>query len=952
MITGEARYGVLGPLEVRFADRSVPIGGLKQRKLLAALLLNAGRPVALSRLVAAIWDADPPKTAEKQVRNAVSDLRRVLAEDSSKLELVAGGYRLDVADHVDATLFRDRIARARALPPDRPVAAIAAFRAALELWRGDVLAGLESAALCPQVERLRELRLAAFEDCVDLRLAHGEHRELLGELVESTREYPLRERLTAQLMVALHRSGAAGEATLAYHAFHRRLNEELGIDPGVELRDLHRRLLADNDNASTPAMPRSDLPRDTTSFTGRDAELDRVTESATLAGSTMVVSAIDGMAGVGKTALAVHVAHRLAPRFPDAQLFLDLHAHTPGQTPLTPTAALEGLLRALGVEQDRIPHDLDARASLWRATLSRRRVLVVLDNAAGTRQITPLLPSAPGCMTIVTSRHRLIDLDAVVLVLDVMPFDDAHALFVKVVGDERPLAEPAATREVLELCGYLPLAIRIAGSRLRHRRAWTVEYLATRLRDQRRRMDELNTDDHSVATAFNLSYEQLPEETKALFRMLGHIPGVDVDTHTAAALVRGSPFDTERALEELVDAHLLQQHQPGRYQFHDLLRSYAASLSLDIDSASERDEAVSRLLDHYLFTSAAAMDLVSPTEPVHRPNVTAGSTTHTLSNYAEALNWLNTERRNLLAAATRATEDGRFSHACELSGTLWRYYHISGYHHDAFDLHSNAADAADAAGDIRSRADALACRGYTNWWLSRYPQAIQDCEEAIDIARRIGDRSLAGRALHALGLVHVRIGADRDAHTALEETRVIGVETGDRVLEGYALRGLGDVHLRLGREDVAVASYEQAVAIALEVGNVTIEGYASRALGEIHARRGESEKGLAYCMRALELARRSRNRNVQTRVLRTVGDLHRDNGRLDLALENYAEGRRLAEETGHRYEIAYAHDGVARTLILRDDPTAAADHWHQALRLFDELDVPEADQVRQALTAL
>ncbi|WP_051385910.1 AfsR/SARP family transcriptional regulator [Actinokineospora inagensis] len=946
MIIGGGRYGVLGPLQVRLGA-SVALGGLKQQRVLAALLLSAGQVVPVGRLVDAIWEVDPPRTAAKQVRNAVSDLRRALAQDGARLELASGGYRLDVGDDLDATVFVQRIAHARTLAADdRAADAVAVFRAALQLWRGDVLAGLECPTLGPEIARLRELRLAAVEDCVDLQLDQGEHRSLIGELSALTREYPLRERLTGQLMRALHRSGATGEATLAYHAFHQRLTEELGIDPSPDLRRLHHELLADGEPA-----PRCDLPRDTSSFTGRGQELDRLAESATRAGSTMVVSAIDGMAGVGKTALAVHAAHRLVQRFPDAQLFLDLHAHTPGQTPLAPTAALEGLLRALGVEQDRIPHDLDARASLWRATLSRRRVLVVLDNVASSRQIAPLLPSSPGCLTIVTSRHRLIDLDSVVLVLDVLPFEDARDLFVKVVGDDRPLAEPRATAEVLDLCGHLPLAIRIAGSRLRHRASWSVDYLATRLRDQRHRIDELNTDDHSVATAFNLSYEQLPQEGKVLFRMLGHGPGVDVDAHAAAALVDGSPIDAERTLEGLVDAHLLQQHKPGRYQFHDLLRSYAASLSLEVDSTDERRGAVERSLNYYLSTAAVAMDLVSPTEKVHRPPVPERST-RVFATYADALSWLDGERRNLLAAAEHSAENGWYSHSSRLSGTLWRYFHISGYHHDALALHSNGATAARAAADPRALADTLASRGYSNWWLGRYPQARQDLDEAVRLAKQAGDLSVAGRALHALGLVHTRLGDGPRARAALAETRDIGVATNDRILEGYALRGLGDVYSRLGEQDDAVTAYEQAVAIARETGNGTIEGYSARALGEIHARRGEHDKGLAYCMRALELARSSGNRNVQTRALRTVGDIHRDAGRLDLALGSYADARRIAEETGHLYEVACAHDGAARTRFLQGDATTAAAHWRQALDLFAELAVPEAHGVREQLAAL
>ncbi|GHF76711.1 DNA-binding SARP family transcriptional activator/tetratricopeptide (TPR) repeat protein [Amycolatopsis bartoniae] len=944
------KFGVLGPLAVWEGGRQLPLGGPKPRKVLAALVLAQGRVVPLGHLVDVVWEADPPASAEKQVRNAVSELRRTLT--GHPIEAVAGGYLLGVGDRLDALDFTRRTERARSLAAEgRAREAVVEFRAALALWRGPALAGLDCPALGPQANGLDEQRLTACEECAELELALGRHREITGELALRAEENPLRERLAAQLMTALHRSGSRAEAALVYRRIRSALREELGIEPGPQLRKLYEDVTGGETGHWTP---RRDLPRDISYFTGRATELDRllsVTPGAE--GTTMVISAIDGMAGVGKTTLAVHAAHRLAGRFPDAQLFVDLHAHTPGQRPATPAAVLEKLLRALGVPGERIPRELEDRAALWRAQLARRRALVVLDNAVDTAQVEPLLPGSPQCLTLVTSRHRLTGLDADIVALDLMPVDDARRLFVRGVGDERPFDEPGATDEVLQLCGRLPLAIRIAAARLRHRPSWTISYLASRLRDERRRLDELRTEDHSVTVAFTLSYEHLETGNKQLFRALGLVPGADIEPHAAAALTGRTPRETEEQLESLVDANLLQQAVPGRYHFHDLLRAHATNLAVRTDSAADRRATLTRLFDHYLSTASAAMDVVAPTERAHRPTLTERApVTADLSSYDAALAWLNAERVNLVAMSGHALAHGWFRHASRLAATMWRYFHISGNHGDALVMHTNALAAARADGDIAFEADALASRGYINWWLGRYQQALDDCRAAVRIATDLGDRSLEGRALHALGLIHTRMGATEDAERTLQRTLDAGRATGDRILEGYALRGLGEVYLHLGRRREAVARYEEAVSVARSAGNSTIEGYALRALGEIYSSENQHEKALTQCLRALRLARQSRNRNIENRALRTLGEVHRHLGEHDESYRRFEEALWLAKETGNRYEEACAHEGAGQTRYAQGDPRSAGVHWTQALALFDELGVPERDRVRALLSGL
>ncbi|OXM59063.1 ATP-binding protein, partial [Amycolatopsis vastitatis] len=699
---------------------------------------------------------------------------------------------------------------------------------------------------------------------------------------------------------------------------------------------------------------RNDLPRDISYFTGRRLALERIlSASARTAGGTMVISAIDGMAGVGKTTLAVHVAHRLAGRFPDAQLFVDLNAHSPGRTPMSPSAALEKLLRALGLGTEVIPPDVEDRSALWRAQLARRRVLVVLDNASDTTQIKPLLPGSPQSLALVTSRQRLTNLDANLISLDVMPLADARDLFVKVVGDDRPLADPSATEEVLRLCGCLPLAIQIAGARLRHRTAWTTSYLAARLRDDHRRLEELETDDLSVATAFSLSYEQLSDDEKLVFRMAGLAPGADIEPHAVAALIGCAPEEAETKLENLVDAHLLQQLVPSRYRFHDLIRAHAAKLSSTIDSEADRSAALTRLFDYYLSTASKAMDSVAPTDWAHRPKLSdRTAATVDVSNYDRALGWLNAERSNLVSMSEFTVLHGWPTYACLLSSTVWRYFHICGNHDEALAVHTNAITAASALGNVLFEADALASRGYINWFLGHYQRALVDCQAAVRIAADKGDRSLEGRALHALGLVHTRLGSNEQAGEVLQRTLAAGRETGDQDLEGYALRGLGEIYFNLGRHGEAIASYEEAVSVARKAGNHTIEGYALRALGEICSTMDQHRKALDHCMRALELARRTRNRNIENRALRTLGEIHCRLSEPEESGRRYEEALNLAKETGNRYEEARAHEGVGDARIECGDARAATVHWQQALELYDQLGVPDSDRVRDRLDAL
>ncbi|WP_169807331.1 AfsR/SARP family transcriptional regulator [Herbidospora cretacea] len=668
------RFRVLGTLEVRSdGHRVVRLGAAKQRVLLAVLLLHVNRPVHVDRLVDALWPQRPPRTAAVALRTYVSALRQVLGlagrAETPLLSTVPSGYeiRLTAAD-LDLLTFEDLAAQGRrALTAGRPGLASERLRGALGLWRGRPF---EDVSLDPRLEpeliRLEERRLAAQETWIESQLALGHHDDLLAELGGLVAEQPLREHLHAQWMLALYRSGRQAEALRAYRELRRRLAEDLGIEPSPPLQRLHHQILGGHTDLAAPTgippvVPR-ELPRDIASFTGRTAEIAFLDAAAQ--GSPMI-GAVDGMAGVGKTTLAVHVAHRLADRYPDGQLFVDLRGFTRGGAPVDPGDALDQLLRSLGVPGDRIPHDPGARAALYRTRLAGRRVLVLLDNVATEAQVRPLLPGSPACLVLITSRRRLAGLEDVrPLSLDVLPRPDAVTLFARTAGEQRVSGEaPGLLAEIVELCGRLPLAIRIAAARLRVRPGWTPAHLADRMRDHQHRLGELEVGPLSIAAALDLSYHHLTPGQQDMYRLLGLHPGPDIERQAAAALVGTTVQHAGRLLDDLVDVHLLQEPAPGRYRFHDLPRAHASATLADEDTDHDRQAALTRLFDHYVQTASTVVE---------------------------------TDLVNLLAVAVHAARHGWPAHALDLSATLHRHLHECARYDDARVLHRTAVHAARA----------------------------------------------------------------------------------------------------------------------------------------------------------------------------------------------------------------------------------------------------------------
>ena len=606
---------ILGCLEVRRSRETIQIRGHRQRKLLALLLLNANHVVPIDALVDELWE-DPPQTARPQVHNAVRDLRRDLSNaGESRLVTEDLGYRLVVPDDaVDAHRFTSGIRAAKAAERDgRVEESIRLLQSAVELWRGDAFAGIACPTLTAAGVKLDEQRLGAVEDLMALRLKSGESASLVGELHALLAANPLRESLRGTLMLALYRSGRQADALAAYEDGRRTLADDLGLDPGHRLRALHAQILAGapgigpagnadievplipeqvrrraEDRPPPPPGPRpvglgNYLPHDLADFTGRRADLDRALALAARgrSGAPVMIS-IDGMGGVGKTSLAVHLAHRLTPSYPDGQFFVGLHGFSATREPLPPEQALGSLLRAGGLAPEAIPASLEERSDLWRSRLAGKKCLVVLDDAADTAVIRPLLPGTGGCLVLVTSRRKLTALDgADPILLGMFAKEDAMALFGRIVGAERMAREPVAAARAVELCGYLPLAVRIAATRLRDRAAWTVADLVDRLADSSRRIRFLQTSDRDLMSMLRTSYKHLGSAQRRFSRLISLHPASHFDV-ARAAVITGMPVDeVEHCFEVLLENNLVQQDSPGLFAFHDLVRDCSRELLVE-----------------------------------------------------------------------------------------------------------------------------------------------------------------------------------------------------------------------------------------------------------------------------------------------------------------------------------------------------------------------------------
>lgn len=971
------RFAVLGPLTVDGGAGPTAMRAGLPRTLLAALLLDANTVVSTDRLSQALWGERPPRSATAALHNHSMRLRRQLGPTvGCRIRTEAPGYLVEVRDgEFDEQAFLDGCRQGReALQAGAWAAAFDTLVPALTLWRGDPYADLPSHPdACVHVQRLAEMRVVAWENRVEAALRLGRHQEVVPELRALLSAYPLRESLHGQLMLALYRSQQQAEALDVYTGLRRALVDELGIEPSKDIQELHRRILgadptlgapaaAHTSAAFTPAVPptvsqsppgtaapladgvvRYQLPSDTRVFTGRDDEIERL---AVLAGEAplgndagmVLICAIDGMGGVGKSALAVHAAHRMRHQFPDGQLFIDLHGHTEGIEPLTAADALDWLLRSLGVPPLSIPQDLQARAALYRHRLADTRTLIVLDNAASTAQVRFLLPGTSGCLVLVTSRKRLAGLDdAHTVALDVLQPHEAATLLHKAAGPGRIPADHPDVPELTALCGRMPLAIRIIGARLRHSRSLTVESLVEQLRGEHDRLDQLQDEDRSLGAVFESSYAALPLAEQQLFERLGLVPGADFDTCAAANLNGSDLASTERLLESLLDHNLLAQHAPGRYRFHDLLRLFARRLQDEDPDDGRREAAVGRLFDYYRYSARCAdRRLARYTAPgrvtVEAPPVKAPE----LRDRAAALVWTRTEADNLLAAADAAL-GSRPQVVAELSSALASFLQQEGPWLRAVALHGSAVTAAREQHDRLGEANAL-------WDLARVRQLTGDSsaaaelqEQALTLYRSVGDRLGEANALHELGRVRLMTADSSAAAELQEQAHAIYQHLGDRQGAANALWNLGRVRLMTADYPAATELQQQALAIFQELGDRLGEANALWDLGGSRFVARDLPAAADLQERALALYQDLGSRHGEANVLWDLGRVRQAAGDYQAATEMYGRALAIYQELGHRHGEANAVAGLGHVRQAVGDHHAAAERFEEALAIARDL---------------
>jgi DNA-binding SARP family transcriptional activator/tetratricopeptide (TPR) repeat protein len=875
------RIEVLGPVRVWRDETMVDLGPLQQRVVLAVLALQAGRPVGRQQVINAVWGETPPRNAVNLVQRHVSGLRRALQPDrpgrtpSGLLSWTDAGYLLALPPGcLDLDEFEREVAHARTAQATGHLREAAqALHSALGLWRGRVCDGLSSPFLDAQADRLDESRISVLEERIRLDLAIGDHGDLIAELRELIVDHPLRERLHGLLMLALYRAGRQADALAAFRDARRRLREELGIEPAAPLQRLHQQILAADPQltaataaeATTDASPVAgrrrplpvQLPHQIPDFTGRDAELDRL--DALLAGdredtgTTVVITAISGTAGVGKTALAVHWAHRISEEFPGGQLYVNLRGFGPTGSAMKPAEAIRGFLDAFGVTPQQLPTSLEAQAALYRSLLAGRRVLILLDNAADEDQVRPLLPGSPGCLVIVTSRNELPGLivteGAQPVLVDLMSVPEARQLLSRRIGENRVAAEAQAVGSIIALCARLPLALMLVAARAATHPGFGLAALAAELSEAGGSLDAFDGEDQAtnVRAVFSWSYQRLSVSGQRLFRLLGLHFGPDISTPAVVSLAGMPKEQVRHALAELTRAHLVSERIPGRFAFHDLLRAYATEIVHTHDPDDYRYAARYRILDHYLYTACRADELLNRhrDRPFTLADPSPGVMPERPADQKQALAWFESEHAVLLAVLLQAT--GFDTHIWQLAWALTPFFEYKGHsfrklgdnigqadayrklslvlerqglHHEALPHAQQALALFQAAGHGTERARALNAVGWFHAQLGDYEQALSCCQRALSLQLEIDDHFGLAETYDSLGYAHRHLGHPKEAITCYQQAVDLYDELGDRDYQAAdTLVSLGDAHQSFGDSEAARISWQRALTILEQIGH-------------------------------------------------------------------------------------------------------------------------------------
>ncbi|MFJ9823650.1 AfsR/SARP family transcriptional regulator [Streptomyces sp. NPDC101160] len=989
-------FRLLGPEEVLHEGQPVPISAAKHRALLTVFLLRSDRVVMTEDLIDGLWGTNPPKTARTTLHNYIRRLRKVLlACGSDPLLTEPGGYVLRLESHwLDVHAFDDLVAQAEGAQERGDLVAASQFqRRALGLWRGKALEGTASRYLAEvEAPRLEEARRSAFEKLMDIDLRLGHHNALLGEMRRELAREPLRERLRSQYMLALYRAGRRADALDVYREGRRVLVKELGLEPGPALREMERAILADSPALAAPTAaasraaasrsaeqvpPPRQLPPDTAHFTGRDAHLRALDEWAGASGThgPMVITAIDGQGGMGKTALAVHWGHSARARFPDGQLYIDLRGYATTR-PVTPVEALASFLYALGVPAERIPDDPDRAAGLYRTLLAEKRVLVVVDNARSADQVRPLLPGSPGSHVVVTSRDVLAGLvvrdSARHLRVDALTPEEAAELLERLLGASVVAAEPEATAELARLCWYVPLALRVSAVNVREAGGdRPVAGHVDRLRDEDRRLAALSVPDDeasSLQAVLSLSYLSLSPDARRLFRRLSLVPGPTITAAGASALLGLPVARTSQLLRRLVAVHLVGQTDPDAYGLHDLLRLFAESCAAADEGPEERAAALRRLYDHYLAGVHAGARLLYPEKlRAFAPGQAAGRAdegsvvdtdeesvvdtaasscrgveegtvgTLVLPDQTAARQWFRREHTNLVIAAQRGAALGLPAASWELCDALRGYFWLVRTGPDWVSVAEAGLEAAQGAHHTIGSATARLSLGDAHRSLGRYERAAQYYEAVLADAESAHWAEGKAQALNNLGLVGILTGKLRDALQRYEAAvDVLPADPRWNLLRLSMEGNMGLLRQELG--DLRQAERHNAAALELSrsIGSRGAEGVTRGNLGQVLGLLGRSEEALECLTEALAVHRELGNRGSEAETLRGLADWHRDRGDHCTALDLALAAAALADEIEERRLAAAALQTVASVRAALGQLAEAEEIYRRAQGLAEQ----------------
>lgn len=994
-------FRVFGPIRWSAAQGEVPLGPPKQLCVAAALLLNPGTLVPLDALIDRIWGAAAPDDPAGAVATYVSRLRALFTRAGADADIVftGGGYRLDCEPDV-VDLHRARRLARLARQSNDDTEALKLLSQALAEMAGEPLGAAVGGWAGLAREQLIRERLDVQLERLEIEQRLGQVQAVVAQLRLIAAEHPLAEHVTAALMRALCAAGRPAEALDHFAAMRQRLAAELGCEPAPQLQELFRGILRQEPGLFGPAQEADagpvvcTLPRDTPHFVGRGKDLEAIDSVAGQAGAGRpVVIAIDGMPGVGKTALAIRAAHSIAPGYPDGQLFVDMRAGEPA-------SLLLELLRLLGVPGERVPLDLAGRSALWRATVSGRRLLIVLDDASEAEQVRAMLPGTGRSAVVVTSRRRLVDLGpALGISLDGLPANDCAELFRRV--SERSVPDGGELADLTALCGNLPLAIRIAASRLRHRPSWTVTNMVGRLSAQAERLTELSSGSYSVSAAFLVAYDQLDEAHQRMFRLLGVHPGAVLERFAAAALAgpaAGSVREVDDRLQHLVDEHLVEEPRHGAYRQHDLARLFAQEVAAGPELRSERAEAERSIVEYYLMVAFVANKIINPLagDVVPDKALPTDRMPH-LNNVDGAFEWLEANRSSLRAAVELAYEREWHRPCWQLAASLGHFYNLRGYGDDWLATHEMARQAADRCADWRAEAmiesglagahwrmgdydaalrsieRALALRdhpgepgddaglararnnhGMMLHYVGRYGEALDSYDAARDLFHRLGDALGEAGVLNNTSISWQHMGKPAEAIAVLQEGLTLldraasgGKAGGGAILQyrGMLTGNLGGMLRKTGRTDEAVAHLEEAVRLRRESGATSATASALNDLASAYRSVGRLGKALDLHQEAIGLMRAIADRPAECIALNDLGFTQSAAGEPEAALESFQQAMLLAGTAGQPYERGRALVGISR-ILSRHDARAGQEAHQEATATFaaigahfdDELD--------------